>query len=58
MAVFAGEREGLTRDDILDNITLFWFTNTGMSAARLYTENTYAFFLRKGLPPGRRQRFP
>ncbi len=28
----------LTRDDILDNITLSWFTNTGMSAARLYTE--------------------
>jgi pimeloyl-ACP methyl ester carboxylesterase len=30
----------LTRDDILDNITLFWLTNTGISAARLYWENT------------------
>src|SRR2546423_2813058 len=30
----------LTRDDILDNITLYWLTNTGVSAARLYWENT------------------
>jgi pimeloyl-ACP methyl ester carboxylesterase len=34
----------LTRDDILDNITLYWLTNTGVSAARLYWENTAAFF--------------
>jgi pimeloyl-ACP methyl ester carboxylesterase len=34
----------LTRDDILDNITLYWLTNTGLSAARLYWENTAAFF--------------
>jgi pimeloyl-ACP methyl ester carboxylesterase len=34
----------LTRDDILDNITLSWFTNTGMSAARLYWEYKGAFF--------------
>jgi pimeloyl-ACP methyl ester carboxylesterase len=34
----------LTRDDILDNITLYWLTNTGISAARLYWENTAAFF--------------
>ena len=34
-----GEPYGaLTRDDILDNITLSWLTNTGMSSARLYTE--------------------
>jgi len=34
----------LTRDDILHNITLYWLTNTGVSAARLYWENTAAFF--------------
>ena len=34
----------LTRDDILDNITLYWLTNTGVSAARLYWENSAAFF--------------
>ena len=33
-----GAQEGLTRDDVLDNITLFWLTNTGISAARLYWE--------------------
>ena len=37
--VFAGEREGLTRDDILDNITLYWVTNTAISSARLYWDN-------------------
>jgi pimeloyl-ACP methyl ester carboxylesterase len=36
--VFAGESEGLTRDDILDNITITWFTNTALSGARLYWE--------------------
>ncbi len=34
--VFAGAHEGLTRDDILDNITLYWLTNTAISSARLY----------------------
>ena len=34
----------LTRDDILDNVTLYWLTNTGVSAARLYWENTAGFF--------------
>ena len=34
----------LTRDDLLDNITLYWLTNTGISAARLYWENTAGFF--------------
>ena len=34
----------LTRDDILDNLTLYWLTNTGVSAARLYWENTADFF--------------
>jgi pimeloyl-ACP methyl ester carboxylesterase len=36
--VFNGEKEGLTRDDILDNITLYWVTNTAISSARLYWE--------------------
>ncbi|MEV4173735.1 hypothetical protein [Nonomuraea sp. NPDC049709] len=47
--VFAGESEGLTRDDVLDNITLFWLTNTAVSAARLYAENKSAFFAVKGV---------
>ncbi len=42
--VFDGQREGLTRDDILDNITLYWLTNTAISSARLYWENKLAFF--------------
>ncbi|MFD9007366.1 epoxide hydrolase family protein [Streptomyces sp. NPDC059582] len=42
--VFDGVSEGLSRDDVLDNITLFWLTNTGVSAARLYAENTTPFF--------------
>ena len=37
--VFGGESEGLTRDDILDNITIAWLTNTALSGARLYWEN-------------------
>jgi pimeloyl-ACP methyl ester carboxylesterase len=35
---FDGEPTGLTRDDVLDNITLCWLTNTGLSAGRLYWE--------------------
>jgi pimeloyl-ACP methyl ester carboxylesterase len=46
---FDGVAEGLTRDDVLDNITLFWLTNTGVSAARLYWENKLAFFTPKGV---------
>jgi pimeloyl-ACP methyl ester carboxylesterase len=42
--VFDGKSEGLSRDDILDNITLYWLTNTGVSSARLYWENKLAFF--------------
>jgi pimeloyl-ACP methyl ester carboxylesterase len=37
--VFDGQKEGLTRDDILDNITLYWLTNTAVSSARLYWDN-------------------
>jgi pimeloyl-ACP methyl ester carboxylesterase len=35
----------LTRDDVLDNITLYWLTNTGVSSGRLYWENQLPFFL-------------
>jgi hypothetical protein len=34
--VFDGKSEGLTKDDILDNITYYWLTNTAVSSARLY----------------------
>jgi pimeloyl-ACP methyl ester carboxylesterase len=37
--VFDGRREGLSRDDVLDNITLYWVTNTAVSSARLYWNN-------------------
>jgi pimeloyl-ACP methyl ester carboxylesterase len=42
-------RSDLTRDDILDNITLYWLTNTGVSAARLYWENKRDFFDAKNI---------
>jgi len=48
--VFDGRSEGLTRDDILDNITLYWLTNTAVSSARLYWENKLAFFAPKNVP--------
>jgi pimeloyl-ACP methyl ester carboxylesterase len=47
--VFDGRSEGLTRDDVLDNITLYWLTNTAVSSARLYWENKMAFFAPKGV---------
>ena len=47
--VFAGESEGLTRDDMLDNATLYWVTNTAVSSARLYWESKLAFFAPKGV---------
>jgi pimeloyl-ACP methyl ester carboxylesterase len=46
---FDGKSEGLTRDDIIDNITFYWLTNTGVSSARLYWENKNAFFAPKGV---------
>ena len=51
---FAGQPTGLTRDDVLDNITLFWLTTTGISSARLYWEQLrargeFAFFSVKGV---------
>jgi hypothetical protein len=48
-AAFAGDAVGnLTRDEVLDNITFTWLTNTGMSSGRLYWENTLGFFDIKG----------
>ncbi|HKW20444.1 MAG TPA: epoxide hydrolase [Ktedonobacterales bacterium] len=38
--VFDGKAEGLTRDDVLDNVTLYWLTNTAISSARLYWDTT------------------
>ena len=50
--VFDGQSEGLTRDDVLDNVTLTWLTNTFVSGARLYWEDFQAgvsFFGVKGV---------
>ncbi|MFL5474332.1 MAG: epoxide hydrolase family protein [Gemmatimonadales bacterium] len=47
--VFDGKIEGLTRDDVLDNITHYWLTNTGISSGRLYAENKLSFFGPKGV---------
>lgn len=50
--VFNGKAEGLTRDDVLDNITLYWLTTTAVSSARIYWENKFSFFAPKhvGIP--------
>jgi pimeloyl-ACP methyl ester carboxylesterase len=45
--VFDGQTEGLSRTDILDNVTLYWLTNTAVSSARLYWENKLNFFAPK-----------
>jgi pimeloyl-ACP methyl ester carboxylesterase len=49
--VFDGQPNGfgLTRDDFLDNVTLFWLTNTGVSSGRLYSEFKGGFFDAKGV---------
>jgi pimeloyl-ACP methyl ester carboxylesterase len=48
--VFNGQSEGITRDDILDNLTFTWLTNTGVSGGRLYWENWgSSFFVVKGV---------
>jgi pimeloyl-ACP methyl ester carboxylesterase len=47
--VFDGDTLGLTRDDIVNNIALYWLTRTGVSSARLYWENKNAFFAPKGV---------
>jgi pimeloyl-ACP methyl ester carboxylesterase len=50
---FDGEKEGLTPDDVLDNVTLYWLTNTAISSARLYWDtarvSTGGFFDIRGL---------
>jgi pimeloyl-ACP methyl ester carboxylesterase len=43
---FDGKPEGLTRDDVLDNVTLYWLTNTAISSAQLYWDTSH------NLPPG------
>jgi pimeloyl-ACP methyl ester carboxylesterase len=45
--VFDGASEGLTRNDVLDNVSLYWLTETGVSSARLYWENKLNFFAPK-----------
>jgi pimeloyl-ACP methyl ester carboxylesterase len=47
--VFDGKSEGLTRNDVLDNVTLYWLTNTAISSARLYWESKLPFFAPKGI---------
>ena len=49
--IFDGQPQpgGLTRDDVLDNITAYWLTNTAISSARLYWENKLSFFDVKGV---------
>jgi len=47
--VFAGGSEGLTRDDVLDSITIAWLTNTATSGASLYWENKLGYFSVKGV---------
>ncbi len=56
---FDGNPGGLTPDDFLDNVTLFWLTNTGISAARLYWENKLSYVASKGvLIPAAATQFP
>ena len=47
--VFAGKAEGLSQEDIVDNVALYWFTNTAVSSARLYWESKLPFFAPKGV---------
>ncbi len=46
---WAGGTEGISRDDALDNMTLYWLTNTGVSSGRLYSEWKQPFFQPKGV---------
>ena len=50
---FDGQPEGLTRDDILDNITLYWLTNTAVSSARLYWDKQLRAFSTSRASPSR-----
>jgi pimeloyl-ACP methyl ester carboxylesterase len=44
-----GAHEGLSREDVLDNITHYWLTESGVSSSRIYADNRAAFFARKGV---------
>ena len=46
---FAGKPGGISRDDVLDNVTHYWLTNSGISASRLYWESHLGFFDIKGV---------
>jgi len=46
---FEGHPDGITQEDVLDNVTLYWLTNTGVSSARLYWESKLQFFAPKGV---------
>ena len=46
---FVGQAGGLSRDDVLDNVTHYWLTKSGISAARLYWESHLGFFDIKGV---------
>jgi pimeloyl-ACP methyl ester carboxylesterase len=46
---FAGNPGGISRDDVLDNVTHYWLTNSGISASRLYWESHLGFFDAKGV---------
>jgi pimeloyl-ACP methyl ester carboxylesterase len=46
---FAGQPGGLSRDDVLDNVTHYWLTNSGVSSGRLYWESKLGFFDVKGV---------
>ena len=49
-AIMEGHAFGaITREDIVDNISLYWLTNTAVSSARLYWENTFGFFIAKDI---------
>ena len=49
-AIVEGHAFGaITREDIVDNITLYWLTNTAVSSARLYWENQFGFFSAKNI---------
>lgn len=47
--VFDGQPEGLSREDVVENIALYWLTGTAVSSARLYWESKLAFFAPKGI---------
>ena len=46
---FDGQQTGLSRNDVVDNITLYWLTETAVSSARIYWENKFGFFTPKGV---------